>query len=137
MNEPMKTDAKKEGKAVKVKYNGTGAWAISNPRTGTRMMGPGDEHTLRLNDKHDLHALLQILKQMNEPAVNVSEYLDKRGRGQRTFQRHRFEIAEGEANIPKVLRSLQFRPTPGYLEAEETAIKEICPDFFKPDERPR
>jgi hypothetical protein len=131
MAKDEKMEEKGQGKVVEVTYGGLGGWRISYPTRGTFVFGPGDKCKFRLNDKYELRALLQIIKQINAPEVNTSSYLDKGDKARPHKYRHRFAISDDEKiKIPGVLQKYSFSINDNYTEEEESAILTLCPDFF-------
>jgi hypothetical protein len=118
---------KAHAKTVKVLYNGTGGWAINTPR-GIITLGPGDTKIFRLNNKQELHVLLNVLKQINAKRENESEIFNRKQNEH--IKRKRFEIVEGMENLPEVLKNYSYGLKSGYTEDEEEAIKALCPDFY-------
>jgi len=130
-----KTEKKEEPKVeaqeriVEVLYGGVGGWAIS-PSEGEQInLGPGDKFEFDITRQDHLNHVIQIVKQINEPKVNVCHYLVKTDTADPNKKRYRFAITKGEGNIPATLRKMKYRRNNAFTNEEREAILSVCPNY--------
>ncbi len=121
-------------KVVEVEYGGTATWSINTPRTGKRVIYPGERAKFNMENKYEMRALIQILKQINLPKVNTQSFIQK-GVAEPVKYRRRFSLVSGMENIPEALMKLSYRENDYYTPDEEKSILSLCPDFFEPEKK--
>lgn len=121
---------------VLVKYDGTSGWAISYPGRGIKEIRPGETEKFNPSDKHELHALMQIIKQVNTPRANRQIYMDKADQVNPYKTRYKFELVSGHKSLPDALLKLKYGSSDFPTDEVENAILSICPEYFeKKDKR--
>lgn len=134
--EMKETKETKEAKCITVEYNGSGGWAIDFAGRGSRIIAPGEKVPLNIHDKQELHAILQIVKQINSPKTNTDWYLEKGDRANPHKSRIRFKISEEDLQLlPPVLRKLQFQQNSLPSDEEAKAITSLVPDYYVKEEK--
>lgn len=138
-----KTDVKEEMESrpkvetVVVQHNGTSGWAISYPGKGIKEIRPNSEEKFNPYDRHELHALLQIIKIVNTPRVNRQQYMDKSDDVQPYKVRYKFELKSGHKSLPPALQKLKYGPSDFPTDEVKEAILSLCPNYWEEKEKRR
>jgi hypothetical protein len=138
-----KTDVKEEMESrlkvehVVVKYGGTSGWAISYPGKGIKEIRPDSTEKFNPHDRYELHALLQIIKQVNTPRVNRQQYMDKADQVNPYKVRYKFELVSGHTSLPPALQKLKYGPSDFPTDEVREAILSLCPDYWEEKEKRR
>lgn len=128
-----KENPKKGGNIVKVEYNGTGMWFLDYPGRERLAIRPGSTVDFNIKDRHELHALLQVIKNMNTRKFNTQAYLVKSD-PEPVKYRYRFKVVEGIDNLPEPLRKLHYRENDAPTKEEQDAILSLVPDYYQKEE---
>jgi hypothetical protein len=119
---------------VEVEYNGTGLWIIDYPGRERFALAPGEHAKFNIRDRYELHALLQVIKNVNTPKMNTQSYLMK-GDVEPMKYRHRFKIVNGIENLPPVLQKLAYRGVSAPTTEERDAILALVPTYYQREEK--
>lgn len=120
----------KSPKFVEVIFNGSTGWTIDYQGRGRKTIMPGKTEKFNIYDKQQLHALLQVLKNVNTEKINTRTIVNKKNQAKPYDYIKRWEVVSGLDNLPKVLQDITFGENNFPSEEEQKAIVSLVPNYY-------
>jgi len=117
-------------KFVEVIFNGSTGWTISYHGRGNKVIMPGETAKFNIYEKQQLHALLQVLKNVNTENINTRTIVNKQNKAKPYEYIKRWEVLNGLEHLPKVLQDIQFGENNFPSEEEQKAIVSLVPNYY-------
>ena len=115
---------------VEVRHNGD-IWDINYAGRGKFSVFKGQTVKFNIHNRHELRALLSVVKEINSPRGNNRTHMEKKGGMVEYKTVARFEFVEGKERLPEILQKLNYSSSGIPLDEERDAILELCPDYFE------